>query len=151
MERIINIDIQDGYDLVEDYDKTKVCRKLIEYIIEEASEGSSRDTFKIVVDKKNNFEHDSTKLIRDGLEREYRKAKKAHSQENRKQLLDLIVGLTLLYISTVINIELLEEILMIGSWVTMWDAVELELFQELPERAEIKLLKKLKECEIVEK
>lgn len=151
MERVINIDIQDGYDLVEDYDKTKVSRELIDYIIEVANEGDSRDTFKIVVDKKNNFDHDSTKMIRDGLEREYLKAKKAHSQENKKQLFDLVVGVTFIYISTLINVEILEEILLLGGWVPLWEAIELELFYETKEQSAIKLLKKLKDCEIIEK
>lgn len=151
MEYTIDIDIQDAYDLVEDYDKTKVCRKLIEYIIEEARHADKKAKLKIMIDKKNNFDHDATKLVRDGLEREYKKAKKFHQQENEKQFFEVLVGMGLLYFSTIARVEIIKELLLVGGWVPLWEAIELELFSEAKEKADIALLKRLKECEIDEK
>ena len=49
-----------------------------------------------------------------------------------------------------IEIDLLKEILLIGSWVPIWEAFDSELFLDFNEKAKRKILKKLMKSKITE-
>ena len=83
----INVDLLDKYDLVEKYNKSVVSRNLIDYIIEQAMEYKPSSNFKIIVSKKGQIDHDSTKLIRDGLTKEFEKALKKLSRKEQKAVM----------------------------------------------------------------
>ena len=53
MEKIIEIDLFDKYDLTEKYNDKHLSSELLEYIIEQASFVTKRDTVKIVINKNN--------------------------------------------------------------------------------------------------
>lgn len=147
----INIDLIDKYDLVEKYNKSVVSRNLISYIVEQASEYPTNSEFRIIVSKKCPIEHDSTKLIKDGLTIEFKKAKAFHRNENYKQLFYLFIGIALIFLSTVFDNEVIKEILSISAWVPLWEAVDLALFSEVREVAQITMLRNLINGEIIEK
>lgn len=147
----INIDLMDKYDLVEKYNKSVVSRNLISYIIEKASEYSSNSNYKIVVTKSSSIEYDSINLIKSGLVTEYNKAKAFHRNENYKQLFYLFIGIALIFLSTVFDNEVIKEILSISAWVPLWEAVDLALFSEVREVAQITMLRNLINGEIIEK
>ena len=145
MENIveINVDLLDKYDLVEKYNKSVVSRNLIDYIIEQAMEYKPSSNFKITVSKKGQIDHDSTKLIRDGLTKEFEKAKTFHRNEN--------FGILLIFLATRFSNPIVTEILSVSAWVPLWEAVDLALFSEAEEVAQITMLRNLINGEIVER
>ena len=57
----------------------------------------------------------------------------------------------MLFISTLINgKKIINEIILIGSWVPIWEAIELELLTDTYEKRKQKILKRLMKCEIEE-
>ena len=153
MENIveINVDLLDKYDLVEKYNKSVVSRNLIDYIIEQAMEYKPSSNFKITVSKKGQIDHDSTKLIRDWLTKEFEKAKTFHRNENIKQILYLVIGILLIFLATRFSNPIVTEILSVSAWVPLWEAVDLALFSEAEEVAQITMLRNLINGEIVER
>ena len=69
---------------------------------------------------------------------------------NIRQLILFIIGLILLILSMTIEIDLLKEILLIGSWVPIWEAFDSELFLDFNEKTKRKILKKLMKSKITE-
>ena len=62
------------------------------------------------------------------------------------------MGTLLLFLSTKIPNNLLwKQVLIIISWVPIWEAVEIELFPDVVERKRRKYMKKLVSCKITEK
>ena len=153
MENIveINVDLLDKYDLVEKYNKSVVSRNLIDYIIEQAMEYKPSSDFKIIVSKKAQIDHDSTKLIREGLTKEFEKAKTFHRNENYKQILYLVIGILLIFLATRFSNPIVIEILSVSAWVPLWEAVDLALFSEADEVAQITMLRNLINGEITER
>lgn len=149
MEKIITIDIADKNDLVDVYDRSIVSDKLIKFILTRAEEASHRDTFKIVVKDKCHLDHDVSNLIRSGIKRELDNAVYNHTRTNNRQLISLALGIILLIISTFIESTVITEILAIGAWVALWDAIELAIYSEYRERRTMNRLRKLLNCEII--
>lgn len=71
MEKIIEIDLFDKYDLTEKYNDKHLSSELLEYIIEQATFVTKRNTVKIVINKKCPMEQDCIKIITDELKQEY--------------------------------------------------------------------------------
>ena len=143
MEKIIEIDLFDKYDLTEKYN---------EYIIEQASFVTKRDTVKIVINKKCSMEQDSIKIITDGLKQEYNKSLKLYHITNIRQLFLLLLGIFFLFLSTLIKEDVIwKEVLLIGGWVPIWETIDIELFSDLEGRRKRIILKRLLESEIIEK
>lgn len=149
MEKIITIDIADKNDLVEKYDRSIVNADLIHFILTQAELASHKDTFKIVVKDKCNLDHDFSNLIRAGIKQELDKAVYDHTRTNNRQIISLILGIILLVISTFIESPVITEILAIGAWVALWDAIELAIYSEYRERRTMNRLRKLLNCEII--
>lgn len=152
MEKIIEIDLFDKYDLTEKYNDKHLFSELLEYIIEQATFVTKRDTVKIVINKKCPMEQDCIKIITDELKQEYNKSLKLYHITNIRQLFLLLLGIFFLFLSTLIKEDVIwKEVLLIGGWVPIWETIDIELFSDLEGRRKRIILKKLLKSEIIEK
>lgn len=152
MEKNIEIDLVDKYDLVERYNEKKTSSNLIEYIIKQTRFIRKKEKIKIIVNKKCVLEQDCTKMIREGLKEEYNKTLEQRRSNNIKQMWLLILGVALLFLSTLITEdEIWKEILLISGWVPIWEMIEVELFPDVDARIERRIIRRLLKSEIVEK
>lgn len=150
MERIIEIDLIDKYDLVEKYNEKNVSNELIKYIINEAMYIPKKDKIVIEINKKFPTVKNCKTLIVDGLKREYNESLRLHKLIDIKQWIFFIWGIIALFLSTLFNNEIIEEILIIGAWVPLWEVIDLEVFADHDERKKRRVLKKLLKSEIIE-
>lgn len=151
MERIIEVDLIDKYDLVEKYNEKIVSKALINYIIDEAMYISKKDTIKIQVSKKFPSAKSCKNLIIDGLKREYDESLELHHRIDLKQYFFLVWGVLALFLSTLIGEDSMwKELLLIASWVPIWEMIDLEIFSDHDESKKRKVLKKLLNSEIIE-
>lgn len=151
MEKVIEVDIIEKYDLVEKYNEKNVSKELIKYIIDEAMYISKKEKIIIEIDKKFQSSKSCKTLITEGLKREYDDSLRLHWLIDLKQFFFFAWGLVALFLSTLVDSEILKEILVIGGWVPIWEMIDLEMFSEHEERRKRKILKKLLNSEIVEK
>lgn len=149
MERVIDIDIVDIKDLYEKYNKRKVNSDLITYLIKCVPYFTKKDNFKIRV---NNFlgDIDCVPLIIDGLTKEYKDCDFRQDKNNVIQIIYFLLGVLILFLSTLIDIAVFKEIVLIGGWVFIWAIVEAEISSELELRKKQRRLKKLLESEWIE-
>ena len=149
MERVIDIDIVNNSDLFEKYNKKKVNIDLINYLVKCVPFFTKKDNFKINV---NNFigDIDCISLIIDGLTKEYNDCDFRQDRNNAVQIVYFLLGLIILFLSTLIKIEVFKEIVLIGGWVFIWAIVEAEISSELELRKKQNRIKKLLESEWVE-
>ena len=150
MERIIDIDLIDKYDFVEKYNEKNVSNELIKYIINEAMYIPKKDKIVIEINKKFPSVKSCKTLIVDGLKREYNESIRLHKLIDIKQWIFFIWGIIALFLSTLFNNEIIEEILIIGAWVPLWEVIDLEVFADHDERKKRRVLKKLLKSEIIE-
>ncbi len=150
MEKIIEIDITDKYDLVEKYNEKQVSNELIEYIINEAMYYNKKEVIKIEINKKFQASRSCKNLIIDGLKREYDESLRKHRRIDIRQYIFLIWGIVTLFLSTQFENEMVKELLLIATWVPIWEMIDLEIFSDHDERKRRKVLKKLLKSEIIE-
>ena len=144
MEKIIEIDLHDKYDLVEKYNENKISNELIKYIIKEAIPIRKNEKIKIVINVKcNNINRDCKEFLKEGLIEEYNKSIQEH------KITDIII---FLFLSSNINNEVIwKEILLITGWVPIWEVIDLELFSSTKGKGKIKIINKLLNSEIIQK
>jgi len=148
MEKVIRIDIRKEEDLIDAYDNTIVNHKLIDYILKNAMYTKKEDKIKLVINNKCNTEIFIREKIIDGLKREYDYIIKEHYRNNIIQLLLLLLGITLLFLSSFVSEDFIwKELLLIGGWVPIWEMVDIELFNESRGRRTKKIIEKLIESE----
>lgn len=151
MERVIEIDITDKYQLVEKYNDKTVSKELIKYIIDEAMDTKKKDSVKIVISKKFQTSKSCKTLIIEGLKKEYDESLRLHHLIDMKQYFFLVWGIIALAIASKISDESMwKEVLLVGGWVPLWEMIDLEIFSDADERKKRKVLKKLLASEIVE-
>lgn len=139
----IDIYIEKREDLVETYDKEFVSNTLIEYILSKAAYLKKNENAGLVLHVTNQTKGCSD-MIRRGLEEEYNKSIKRRDIINIRQLILLILGLCILFVSTLISTDnIFHEVILIGGWVPIWEAIELELLTDTKEKKRRKQLKKL--------
>ena len=108
MEKIIEIDLHDKYDLVEKYNENKISNELIKYIIKEAIPIRKNEKIKIVINVKcNNINRDCKEFLKEGLIEEYNKSIQEHKITDIKQICLLILGIIFLFLSSNINNEVI--------------------------------------------
>ena len=150
MEKIIEIDLLEKSDLLERYNNEKINKNLINYIIESAKYFGKNDIVKIVINNGMKEQEDCAILIRKGLKNEHSESFKKHIHTNLVQLVYLIIGMLIIFISTLMKVEVFREIVLIGGWVLIWSVVELEIFSDVEGRRRRKILKKLLNSDVVE-
>ncbi len=150
MEKIIEADILDLDDFFEKYNKELVSKDLIDYILENLRDVSNKAPIKIILNKKIKFDLES--ILRNSFLNEYQRMVKEHFYNNKMQIIYFLIGVVMLIISILLNDKaLLEELFLIGGWVLIWQAVEIEFFGDALNRKKRKLLKRLINCKIIEK
>ena len=103
-----------------------------------------------MIDKKCDIDINVSYLIKEGLEKEYRRSLDEYHNNNVKQIILLFLGI--IFISTLIKDEFIwKEILLISGWVPIWKMIEVELFSDVAGRKKRKTIKKLLNREIIEK
>ena len=153
MENNIKIDIVNKSNLLEKYNENKISRDVIEYLIKEAMLIDRNEKAKIIINKDRSlFEHNCKELIKVGLKDEYKRSIEKQHDNNIKQLYLFILGVILLFLSTIIKEEgIWKEILLISGWVPIWEIVKIEIFPDVEGRIKRKIIKKLLKSEIVER
>lgn len=152
MEKIIEIDINDKYDLIDKYNEKKSSNEMIEYIIKQAQYLKKNKKIQIIINKKCNIDKDIKKLIKDGLKEEYSRSLQERYNNNVKQIVFLFLGIIFIFLSTLIEDGVIwKEILLITGWVPIWEMIEVELFPDVYGRKRRRIIKKLLNSEMIEK
>lgn len=151
MEKIIEIDLLNKEDFFEKYNHNEVSKDLINYLIKQTFINRKSKNIKIVINSKCEIENISN-ILKDSIQKEYEFSYKHLKYNNIVQLIFIIFGVFALFIATLLKDSIiLNEIVVIGAWVLLWETINLELFSDTEERRKRKLLKKLLACEIIEK
>lgn len=146
----IDIYIAKREDLVQIYNKDFVSVALIEYILNKVAFLKKNENVELILHVTKGTEG-CTSMIRSGLEEEYNKSIKRRNIINIKQFVLLLLGLVMLFVSTFIDDNnIFHEVILIGGWVPIWEAVELELLTDTKEKRRRKQLKKLMKSKINE-
>jgi len=142
MKKVININLDSEEDLKEKYNSNVVSRDLINYILDQAHFINKKDEIEIVINKE--FEEDSIGLIKTGLRNEYLKTMKETKFNNIKQISFLLLGLICLILYAFLdNVEVFSEIILIGGWILIGEALEIELFTDPLIKRNKMILKKI--------
>ena len=148
MKKTIKVDLLNISDLIERYNTDKVSNNLINYIVEEASSLKNKEITEIIIN--NNLEIPAKRLIREGLQEEYERCTKKRHYINLIQLLYILAGVIVLIFAFLITNEVLKEIILIGGWVFLWSAMEMEMTSDFIEYRRRKIIKRLLGCKITE-
>lgn len=152
MERVIEIDLFNKDDLYEKYNKKNVSRDLIDYIVKTAMFFGKKDKIKIVFNDSLNENVDYIELFKKTIQDEYNYSLRKHRYNNIMQIIYLILGILILFISNFLdNSIIFQELLIIGGWVLIWEMIELEIFTDLEEQKKRRILKRLLNSEIIER
>ena len=150
MEELLEIDLIEEDDLLERYNRKKVSKKLLEYIIDTSLHFNPKSKIKIIINNKLDYSQKCSPLIFEGLKNEYNISYKNQIKTNIIQFIYFIVGCLILFLSTLVTSEVLREVILIGGWVFIWAMVELEIFTDLNEKKKRKIIKKLLCSEYIE-
>ena len=143
MEKIVEIDIDSIDDLFERYNKKKISKDLIRYLIDSTPTLKKNDTLRVIINNNLGENISCAELIKKALDAEAASNEYKFIHTNKKQMLFFILGVFSLGISTFIEMPILKEIILIGAWVVLWDMVELELQDDISNRKKKYILKKL--------
>lgn len=147
MEKIIEIDLIKKDDVFEKYNKNIISKDLINYIVDEAFYVKN-EKLKLVI---NNYTSDSFKeKIENALIDEYNNSITNNVRSNKIQATYLFVGMLAIFLSTLIEGTIFEEIILIGGWVLIWSMMELMLFSDTKSKRKRVILKNLLKNEIIE-
>jgi len=150
MEKIIEIDVSCKEDLFEKYNKKEVSRELINYLMESTLPLLNQDPIKLIINNGINEKIDITELIKEGLQKEYRKNLHKYFHNNVQQVIFLIIGVILLFIYTLIEGTVLKEIILISGWMFIWVLLETEIYADTKSKMKRKIIEKLLNSEIEE-
>ena len=145
----IQVDITNIENLVDTYNIYQINKNLLRYIIEKAS--SVEDDEEIQITIQNKTKVDAKKLIIEGLEEALNKCKIRHNHINKMQLIYFMLGIISIFLTLFIHIDVIDEIILIGGWVFIWSAIELEITSDYNELRKRKIIKKLLKSKIEEK
>lgn len=143
MEKIIEIDLLDTDYFFEMYNRKKVSRELINYLISEGQDLKKDEKVKFIINDSMGENINCIKLIKEGLKQEYDICYKRHQNICIKQLIYLICGVDILFLSTLINSEIFREVVVIFGWVLLWSMFELEIFSDVDSKRRRIILKRL--------
>lgn len=145
MEKILEIDIIKETDLYEKYNRKKLSKGLINYIIEMTPALTKEDTIKVIINS--NLKIDIIDFIKTGLKEELNKSILKFCQDNIIQVIYLIIGILAIFLSTIIDQTVAKEIVLIGGWVFIWGMLESEIFTDIVNVKKRRILKKLLDSE----
>ena len=149
MKKVIKINLETEKDLVDPYNEEHVSKKLINYILSQIRFINKKDEVEVIINKK--FEKDSIGLIKTGLRNEYLTAIKQSRHDNTKQITFLLLGLLCLIVYTFIdNVEIFSQIILIGGWILIGEAIEIQLFSDVEIKRNKMVIKKILESDFIE-
>jgi len=152
VEKTIEIDVVNKYDLVEKYDEDKISRNLIDYILQQAILAKKYERINITINKKSDIDKDCIKLIKEGLKDEYNRSQWQRKTNNNKQLWMTGLGIFLLFLSFLVKEKgVWKEILLISGWVPIWESIEMQLFPDVEGAQKRRLIKKILNGQMKEK
>lgn len=150
MEKTIKLDITNAENLLERYNEDIINHKLIEYIINKSFYTGKNDKIKIIINNKIKTDIDIKEMIIKSLKEEYIKIEKEYYRNNFIQIVLLILGSIILFLSTLFSQNfILKEILVIGGWVPIWEVMNIELFSDFKGRRKKLIILKLIESEFI--
>ena len=148
MKKIVEIDILKEEYLYDTYNQKMVSDNLIEYIYKKVGPIRKQDSIVIVINKR--IKDKCEILLREGFKKGYEKSIWSHYRDNYLQIVYFLIGFIMLFFSRVINENLiLDEILVIGGWVLIWEAISIEIFNNSENRKRRRIMKKLDEAEFI--
>lgn len=150
MEKILEIDLDKKEDLFECYNKKKVSKELIQYMIDSMPRLKKGDTLKVVINNNIKGNIKCAELIKQALDDSVVKNEFRFHNNNVKQFSFLIMGIIALGLSSIIKFDVLKEVVIVGAWVLLWDAVEMEIVDDIVNRKKKKILVKLLSSEFIE-
>lgn len=150
MEKVLEIDLEKEEDFFECYNKKKVSRELIQYMVDSVPRLTKDDTLKVIINNKIKGNIKCSELIKQALDEACAKNDFRFHISNMRQIWFLLIGILALVIASLIQIEILKEVVIIGAWVLLWDAVEIEIIDDISNRKKKRILKKILSSEFVE-
>lgn len=150
MEKILLIDLDEKDNLFERYNKNKVSKDLIQYMIDVMPVLKKDDSLKVVINNRIKGDIHCSELIKKALDEACINNDFRFRLSNMRQMSFFIVGIFALIIASMIDLEILKEIIIIGAWVLLWDAVEMEIEDDINNRKRNKKLKKILNSEFIE-
>lgn len=134
----ILVNLKNEKDLYQKYND-ELSDDLINYLINEAR---TKDNIEIIVNT--NLEIDNiVAFIKDGLQKTYNKYRRADKIYDNKQLFLFIIGVVIIIFSTLIDYEVIKEIVIIAGWFYIWEAVDIAINIESEYKMKRKVIKKL--------
>lgn len=146
--KTVEIDIKNENDLFEKYSKTNISKEVINYLVLNTPKHRKNDKFKIIINNYTNI--DAHELLIKGLKDNYEKSLDRYIYNNKIQIIYLIIGIILLFISKYIEEVVFNELILIIGWFFIWVMFEEELSSDITNRKRRKILKKLLKSEIIE-
>ncbi len=150
MEKIIEIDLDSTEDLFECYNKKKVSRDLIQYMVDVMPRLKKNDTLKVVINNRIKGNIKCAELIKKAIDDACARNDFRFHLTNMKQIWFLILGVIALLVASIVDWEILKEIVIIGAWVLLWDVVEMEIVDDINNRKKKRILKKILSSEFIE-
>lgn len=147
--KIIEIDIDNEENLYDKYNKNKVSQDLINYLVDSVYTINLEEKIKVIINNKLKNKK-SIPLITEGLKREYNKCVLHYKHNSKVQITYFLLGILILFISTLINIAVLKEVILISGWMLIWTMLEIEISTDIKILRKRKVLKKLISCEMEE-
>lgn len=149
MKKTIHINLKSESDLIDKYNQNIVSMDLIEYILEQTHYINKKDELNVVIDKE--FDTDTIGLIKTGLRNEELKIIKQNRYDNIRQIIFLLLGIICLTAYVFLdNIEVLSEILLIGGWILIGEAIEIQLFSDSQANRNKMIIKKILKSDFIE-
>ena len=150
MEKILEIDLDSTEDLFECYNKKKVSRDLIQYKVDAMPRLKKNDTLKVVINNRIKGNVKCAELIKKAIDDACARNDFRFHLTNMKQIWFLILGVIALLVASIVDWEILKEIVIIGAWVLLWDVVEMEIVDDINNRKKKRILKKILSSEFIE-
>lgn len=138
---VVNIKNED--DLYEKYNDD-ISHYLLNFLVRQAN---VRDEIKITINT--NLDIDNLdNLIKKEINKAYKNTERSEKNYDYKQILFFITGVIFLLFSSLINIEVVNEILLITGWVAICEFLEISLKLDKKQRLKMKIMKKILTSEI---
>jgi hypothetical protein len=150
LEKILEIDLDSTEDLFECYNKKKVSRDLIQYMVDAMPRLKKNDTLKVVINNRIKGNVKCAELIKKAIDDACARNDFRFHLTNMKQIWFLILGVIALLVASIVDWEILKEIVIIGAWVLLWDVVEMEIVDDINNRKKKRILKKILSSEFIE-
>lgn len=154
MPNIINVHLNKRDDYVSKYNNNILSNDLYNYILEECKGFSLKEDIIIKITSK--FETDNKEkgiiidLIRESFGSEISEMGMRRKRNINVDLFVFLVGIVALALYLfVYNVKIISEVVLVASWVLIWEGVYDLVFKGIKNKIEMERKKKLTECKII--